>query len=129
RVGRDADGERAVCRVGSRPVLCHVPEARHQPVVRGGREAYDVLEDAVDAIADAPALPPRLDVDLGCTVADRLLEDDIGEAHHRRVLELEAGEASAAVRSDDLEVALGHLGNQDRKSTRLNSSHVKISYA
>src|SRR3712207_7595938 len=33
------------------------------------------------------------------------------------------------VRSDDRAVQEGHAGREDRKSTRLNSSHANISYA
>src|SRR5690606_39319561 len=39
------------------------------------------------------------------------------------------GEALAALLADVAETAKGDAGNGDRKSTRLNSSHVKISYA
>src|SRR5699024_11754484 len=41
----------------------------------------------------------------------------------RRELEVEAAAAAAALRPP------GHGGSLDRKSTRLNSSHVSISYA
>src|SRR5204862_4634442 len=34
-----------------------------------------------------------------------------------------------AVRADVIGLVAGHLPEQDRKSTRLNSSHVEISYA
>src|SRR5699024_11903932 len=39
------------------------------------------------------------------------------------------GRAGALTRLSETELFLGHVGHKDRKSTRLNSSHVSISYA
>src|SRR3712207_9550967 len=52
-----------------------------------------------------------------------------GELHGALVHDLraqDAGQAGALLR---VEPHLGHVGGEDRKSTRLNSSHANISYA
>src|SRR5436309_9818406 len=66
----------------------------------------------------------QLDHDLGHV---REGEDRIAcpvEARHHRAVELQLLDQRAAQRLDDVALDL-----VDRKSTRLNSSHVKISYA
>src|SRR5438874_10711589 len=45
------------------------------------------------------------------------------------VVALMAQESSEQIKTFSIGRFLGHQGNQDRKSTRLNSSHVEISYA
>src|SRR5207302_3845434 len=53
---------------------------------------------------------------------------ELGQRHHRHVQLLGQGLERAGDERDLLLPALG-VGGADRKSTRLNSSHVKISYA
>src|SRR5690606_10020134 len=55
----------------------------------------------------------RPDIAVGRAVADRI---NIGQAGATKLVDIDA-------------VGAGRAGGEDRKSTRLNSSHVKISYA
>jgi hypothetical protein len=43
-----------------------------------GRRGH-LVERAVDAVADAELVLERLEMDVGCLVLDRLLEDDVDE--------------------------------------------------
>src|SRR5204863_5687731 len=54
----------------------------------------------------------------------------VAEARQRVVVAAQAqGEPAAVLRMKGLDDALTGFGDEDRKSTRLNSSHVEISYA
>src|SRR5690606_20096666 len=62
--------------------------------------------------------------DLGDADAVLLVDDDDLAARHETAVDHDVG--GCAGRAVELEDGAGH---EDRKSTRLNSSHVKISYA
>src|SRR5690606_40346912 len=51
------------------------------------------------------------------------------ELHHQRRLRRGAEQRAEGFARHEIERAALHLHDEDRKSTRLNSSHVKISYA
>ena len=52
------------------------------------RRAHDVVEDAVDAVADAQLLLVRLDVDVARALLDRRHQHDVDEPDDRRFLAL-----------------------------------------
>src|SRR5437773_3198453 len=59
----------------------------------------------------------------------RWSEDKIGQDRTGRVAELRRGIAGPGQRLGPILFGGHPLGRQDRKSTRLNSSHITISYA
>src|SRR5690606_25304836 len=87
---------------------------RHEACFKGrGRKIDTFREHSVEKLAEA------------CCVA----RDDVAEIAHRRFVGEEQSKHPANV-VDRQRYACGACsGEQDRKSTRLNSSHVKISYA
>src|SRR5262249_135125 len=64
-------------------------ESRHDLDARGPRGLQPprrgllVVEQAVDAVADAQGVVEGLDVDVRRLVLDRLLDEEVDEAHHR----------------------------------------------
>src|SRR5690606_25769230 len=101
---------------------------------RGGPEGV-VGELPLDRGGDLSGLDGVADAEAGDDAEDREREaedlaerapDALGEVPHRTAGLLASGVDSAVF---DAQERLGVLGGQDRKSTRLNSSHVKISYA
>src|SRR5690606_42117494 len=106
-------------------VLEHVARAVAQ-VVAGDQAAIAVRQDvhrqvgvvvvAADLVDQCVQLPHRLQVLLAPVVQQHVVAAPVARAGHR---DTRSGAAEAA----DL------LQGIDRKSTRLNSSHVKISYA
>src|SRR3989442_10035130 len=64
----------------------------------------------------------------GARGVGRLAQEPHGDARSARLVP-EHGRGGAEPVDDDVEVAVNRLGTPDRKSTRLNSSHVRISYA
>src|SRR5207249_5606214 len=91
-----------------------------QPV---GRELADPGLAAREHSAEARALLLGKDHDL-VGIADRHLVVDENASHLQR-----SGDSDDAVEAPALEHAIDVRTGQDRKSTRLNSSHVSISYA
>ena len=86
----EADLDAAVLR---QPLLGDV-ELRHDLDARGDRIAelhrrlHDVVENAVDAVADAQLLLVRLDVDVAGALLDRRHQDDVHQLDDRRFLAL-----------------------------------------
>src|SRR5690606_42055236 len=91
------------------------------------------LHDALPIFAVAAALEALVGVaqtvldrlETGAAVAARAGYDDAVPQHDRRSTDAAARSARAVVLHGDV----GQRRRPDRKSTRLNSSHVKISYA
>src|SRR5690625_1482256 len=67
----------------------------------------------------------RLWMDPDLLAAYDLTPQDVHEALRSENIELPSG----IIRGDDMEMTIRTMGRIDRKSTRLNSSHVAISYA
>ena len=86
-----------------------VLQARDEPGVGRCRQVDDMLKDAVDPVPDPPHLLSGLDVNLGRSVAEALMEHEVYELYDRRVLELEARKQPRALVGNHLEVTLRHL--------------------
>ena len=68
--------------------LRHDLDARDDRVAELHRRRHDVVEDAVDAVADAQLLLVRLDVDVARALLDRRHQHDVDEPHDRRFFAL-----------------------------------------
>src|SRR5690625_6992492 len=106
----------------------HDLDARNDRSGRARRRGLDLLQNAVDAVAHLEAVFERLDVNVGGARFDRALQNEVDDANDRRF----GGQVAQMLDILDiaaLAFAAQVLGNLDRKSTRLNSSHVANSYA
>ncbi len=68
--------------------LRHDLDARRDRVAELHRRLHDVVEQAVDAVADAQLLLVRLDVDVAGALLDRRHQDDVHQLDDRRLLAL-----------------------------------------
>ena len=84
--------------------LRHDLDARRDRVAELHRRAHDVVENAVDAVADAQLLLVRLDVDVARALLNRRHQHDVDQPHDRRLFAL-LGERLGA----DLLQLLEHL--------------------
>src|SRR5690606_41446643 len=77
-----------------------------------------------------PTRPPGHEAEtVGVVDQVELIDDTALQVHVSAVDHLVGGQLVAGVEIGERECDLFRDGNRDRKSTRLNSSHVKISYA
>ncbi len=83
--------------------------ARRDRVAHLERRRHDVVEDAVDAVADAVFLLVRLDVDVARALADRRHQDHVHELDDRRFLALAGQRLGADLLEilDDFDVGVG----------------------
>src|SRR5690606_9260589 len=90
------------------------------------------LED-VRVVSGEPQLDPELDLPAHVVGQDEPIGHEAVEellaAEVQEVLRLREGPAELAVGRRRVDLGREHARGLDRKSTRLNSSHVKISYA
>jgi hypothetical protein len=79
-------------------------EAGDQRRLHLGRRPHDLLEHAVDAVADADVLLVALEVDVGGAAGDGVVEDAVDQLDDRRLVDLRLERADA-----DLLFLLEHL--------------------
>src|SRR5690606_41904904 len=109
------DGVRARPGAGARLAGCLAAQldltltAQHGPAVRGQREGRVLGVGREESLCE----------ELAHDAAPLGLRQVLADAEHREVLVAERGDPLGPLPAQDV----------DRKSTRLNSSHVKISYA
>src|SRR5690606_40635170 len=100
-----------------------LPVTRTAPTRIYTRSLHDALPICSAALDEMQAGDAGADIGRALILAADLLPD--AEVHLISDQELEVGQANVHVVGEPV----ANVGIRDRKSTRLNSSHVKISYA
>src|SRR5699024_12871173 len=92
-------------------------------VVNAAKKAIDQAAQTKDAAIDKSNLTAKEKADLKKQVSDAANEAKIGRAASTKDADVESAKNTGVEKINNINVP------QDRKSTRLNSSHVSISYA